>query len=277
MAQLLTPEQLRFTFDCASIDCETTADLVRETTIIGQKRGVQAIEFGIGLKSPGYNIFVTGESGTGRTTAIKRFVEQRAAHDPVPDDWIYVHNFNTAHKPMALRVPAGRGSQLAADMDSLISRLRTELPQAFDKESFRDAALEIQHERQQNYDSLLRGIQAKAVGKNAVLIPSPEGFQILPGINGQPLPQDQINALSDEAKERWSNTLHELQRELNDFMFAVRDLDSKANEQVKALVERVGRTVIDVALDVVRQKHNDLDQLQDYFQAVEKDIVANIR
>ena len=126
MAQTLKPEQLRFTFDCDSINCETTADLVRETTIIGQKRGVQAIEFGIGLKSPGYNIFVTGESGTGRTTAIKRFVEQRAAHDPVPDDWIYVHNFTTAHKPTALRVPAGRGGQLRGDLDELIGKLRSD-------------------------------------------------------------------------------------------------------------------------------------------------------
>lgn len=277
MAQQLKPKQLRSTFDCSTIQCDTTAEMVRETTIIGQERGVQAIEFGINLKSPGYNIFVTGESGTGRTTAIQRFVEQRATSDPVPDDWLYVHNYVTSHKPIAIRVPAGRGCPLRSEMEQLVSQLRRELPQAFDNESFRDAAMEIQHQREQNYEALLRGIQAKAVTMNAVLIPSPEGFRILPGINGQPLNQDQIADMSDESKERWKKTLQELQRELSDFMFAARGLDAEASKKVKGLVERVGRTVIDVAMARVRELYADLTQLNDFFAAIEADIVDNIR
>jgi len=74
----LTPSQLRNSCDPDAFNFETTADLPIESDIIGQPRGARAIEFGIDIDSPGYNIFVLGEEGTGRTTAIGRFLRERA-------------------------------------------------------------------------------------------------------------------------------------------------------------------------------------------------------
>ena len=89
----LAPDRLRRSYDETNLKLRTTADLDSGMKIIGQPRGVQAIEFGINMKSPGYNIYVLGESGTGRTTAIKQFVESQASSDPIPPDWVYVNNF----------------------------------------------------------------------------------------------------------------------------------------------------------------------------------------
>ena len=79
-----------------------------------------AIEFGMEMQSHGYNIYVLGESGTGRTSAIKSFEEERAANEPVPSDWIYVNNFQTAHEPLAIELPAGEGCRLRDAVEEVI-------------------------------------------------------------------------------------------------------------------------------------------------------------
>src|SRR5690349_12687248 len=102
----LKPNQLRRVCDPATLMFNTTAEVPPSAHIIGQPRGTQAIEFGIDIASPGYNIFVLGEEGTGRTTAIDRFLREHAATRSVPDDWMYVNNFAEPHKPRALSLPA---------------------------------------------------------------------------------------------------------------------------------------------------------------------------
>ena len=103
----LTPEQLVKHCDPAQFNFATTAELSPSTQIIGQPRGTRAIEFGIGMQSAGYNIFVLGSQGTGRTTAIKHFLETHTNTEAVPADWVYVHNFKQPHQPKALAFAAG--------------------------------------------------------------------------------------------------------------------------------------------------------------------------
>ena len=102
----LTPDQLSRHCSVDHFDFQTTADLPSMREIIGQPRGVRAIEFGIDMGSPGYNIYVMGTRGTGRLTAIERFIQARASDDPVPMDLLYVHNFTAEHQPVALQLPA---------------------------------------------------------------------------------------------------------------------------------------------------------------------------
>ncbi len=99
MPSELMPEQLRRICDSQQFSFETTAELPLIPDIIGQPRATRAIEFGLDMEAPGYNIFVLGPGRTGRTTTIQRFLAQRAAQEPTPDDWIYVHNFQHPRSP----------------------------------------------------------------------------------------------------------------------------------------------------------------------------------
>ena len=123
----LTLDQLRRVSDPETFNFNTTADLSIAPEIIGQPRGTRAIEFGIDIDSPGYNIFVLGEEGTGRTTAIGRFLRNKAANRPTPQDWMYVQNFAEPHKPRALNLPAGLGLSLRDDMNGLVEHLKRSL------------------------------------------------------------------------------------------------------------------------------------------------------
>src|SRR5512136_322325 len=126
MIEELVPAQLRRRCDPAVFTFRSTAELPVVPDIIGQPRATHAIEFGIDIESPGFNIFVLGPGGCGRATTIQRFLEQKAAAGPVPSDWVYVNNFVEPYKPRAIFLPPGKGGELRADMQALVAHLQTD-------------------------------------------------------------------------------------------------------------------------------------------------------
>ena len=163
----LQPDKLRRSYDPAMLSFETTAGVAPATSIIGQPRGVRAIEFGLAMKSAGFNIYVLGESGTGRTTAIQHFVETRAAGDEAAPDWIYVHNFAEPDKPLAISFPPGDAAQFSSALQTLIHQLRGEIARAFDNQSFRDAVLEVQQVLDRKREELFLTLQERAKEQSA--------------------------------------------------------------------------------------------------------------
>ena len=111
MLRELTAEQVRHRCDPSLFQCNSTAELEPIEGIIGQDRALSALKFGLNIQKPGFNVYVSGLAGTGRTTAIKSFLEVMAAKKETPPDWCYLHNFHDSYCPKAIRVPAGMGLQ----------------------------------------------------------------------------------------------------------------------------------------------------------------------
>ena len=105
----LSPEELSNKVDCGLFEFDTTADLNPLDGIIGQGRAAAAMEFGLTIKRPGYNIYVSGLTGTGRSSYTKSIVSKIAENEKVPEDWCYVYNFVNPDKPMCINLPAGIG------------------------------------------------------------------------------------------------------------------------------------------------------------------------
>src|SRR5512140_3303306 len=112
----LPVSELRHETDPASFPFETTADLSPAAEVIGQTRAVHAVEFGLSIRNHGYNIFVAGVPGTGRNSIIKSIVKRIAAGSPAPDDWCYINNFKDADRPLAVRLPPGKGREFRLDV-----------------------------------------------------------------------------------------------------------------------------------------------------------------
>ena len=156
----LSPDKLRLLCDPAGLAFETTAEVAPATTIIGQPRATRALEFGMGLKSKGYNIFVMGSSGTGRSMAIRHFLRERCGNEPTPPDWVYVHNFDATHRPRAMSLAPGQGALLAERMKQLIDNVQLSMTQALESQSYRRAvqALDqkVAEQREEKLDALER-------------------------------------------------------------------------------------------------------------------------
>ncbi|UCF89251.1 MAG: AAA family ATPase, partial [bacterium] len=128
----LTPEELHFTCDEKCIPFKTTDDAPVLEGPLGQERALQAIDFGLRMKGPGYNMFTVGMPGSGRTSTVTTMVEDRAATEEVPLDWAYVYNFENARVPVALPLPPGQGRVFVRQMKELIDLLKINIPAALE-------------------------------------------------------------------------------------------------------------------------------------------------
>ena len=269
----LPPERLRRAWDPDGLSFESTADLEPTSGIIGQPRGVQAITFGLSMPNRGYNIFVLGEAGTGRTTAIQHFVEARAAGEAPPDDWVYVFNFAEEERPSALALPPGTAPRLRDDVNTLITRLRAGIAAAFDDQAFRDAAMAVQHNLEGQRDTLYSALQAVARAQGALVRSGPEGFQIIPAPEGQPLSVEEYEALDDEARAAWKEIEHRLQRELAGMIYQARGLEREAEDELEALKRRVAAAVLEGAIDELKADYAALPDVSAWLDALHNDIL----
>ena len=142
----LQPAKLYHRCDPDQFSFETTAELDILEGLIGQTRAVEAVQFGIGIRQEGYNLYALGPHGTGKYTAIDQFLEQKSATEPVPADWCYVNNFAQPHKPRALKMPPGQGMILHHEIERVVEELQTVIPSAFESEDYRSRRESLEEE-----------------------------------------------------------------------------------------------------------------------------------
>jgi Lon-like LonC helical domain len=140
----LNPADLYNYCDPDQFGFETTAEIEEVAGVLGQARAVDAIQFGIGIRREGFNLFAMGPEGSGRHSILRRFIDEKAASEKVVCDWCYVHDFKDGHKPRALMLPPGRARKLKADMEPLIGELRAAIPAAFDTDEYRAQRQQIE-------------------------------------------------------------------------------------------------------------------------------------
>ena len=128
-------------------------NLPKRVDIIGQDKALEALDFGIHMTAPGYNIFCAGPKGVGRTTLSLEAVKKYAATCKAPSDWCYIHNFETPHKPIALQFPAFAGKVFAKTIKRMVDELKIALPIAFSDESYKNAAARIEQQYKDEKDS----------------------------------------------------------------------------------------------------------------------------
>lgn len=143
---LLPAEKLYRRCDPAEFPFATTADVADGVDIIGQERALDAARFAIDIKRPGFNLFVLGEPGSGRHVAIGRLLAEKAAAEPVPDDWCYVNNFAAGERPRLLRLPAGLGRRFRQDMQQFVAELGPAITATFESDEFHSRIESIQQE-----------------------------------------------------------------------------------------------------------------------------------
>lgn len=276
MSNKLTSAQICLPSDPSKFKFKTTEEIEPHSRIIGQPRGIQAINFGVRVDSPGYNIFVMGESGTGRTTAIKRFIEEHATTLPVPDDWVYVNNFLKPHFPIALRLPAGKGKALKDSLDQFIEQLQGAIPRAFDSDAYRDEIRKIEESVSSTRDQELNGLHEQVREAGGALIAVAEGLQIIPASDGKPLKPEEFAALPQEAQDSWRETSRGLEHQLEETLRRLRDHESKAQEKLQELVRKVASSVVELSLEPTSLLFAESEEVLHYLEHLKVDIIDNV-
>lgn len=273
---LLAPEQLRVVIDPAQLAEAIAAPPLPETGIIGQDRAVAALQFGLGVRNHGFNIYVAGQPGIGKTTAVRTFLEACAHREPPPGDWCYVNAFDDPSRPQALSLPAGRGRALQQDVRRVIAQVRRDLPRAFEADENTARAELIGKELMQQREALLEQLQQRAAAEHFLINRTPMGLLLLPERNGQPMTDADFEALSPETRADLLRSRDQLQEELRAFMKQSRAFDHAAQEKLHALEQQLVLAVVGGLFDDLEERYTDLPAVTAYIRAMQQDILEHI-
>ncbi len=272
----LEPQRLRRACDPATLGFSTTADLEPLQEAIGQDVAMRAVNFGLDLDHPGYNIFALGLAGSGRATMIRQLLEARAKSEPTPSDWCYVSNFDGQRKPKALQVPAGRGPELKTDIDALLTELLLSLPKALQSDEFRkerDAVTERAMERQRE---LIEGFQKLIEDERYVaLVQTPMGFVVAPALGNEPIDDKQFQTLPEEQREEIHGRRREMEKTFSEVQRRVREAEREAQHRVVDLQRSVARGVVARCIGEVRARWESVPGVTAHLQVLAEAIVDN--
>jgi lon-related putative ATP-dependent protease len=272
----ISPEQLRWHCDGTAFAFQSTADIPPLKGLVEQERPIRAIRFGLGIASPGYNIYVSGLTGTGKTTVIKQFLDEIACTLPKPDDWCFVFNFRDPNAPTALNMPAGNAKVLKAEMDELVRHLKTDIPKAFESKEYEQSVHALIHENQNLQQSLFNQLSERARADGFSLEISKMGVSVVPIVDGNPVSPEQYQALDEAIKAGIETKREALQQEINAFLRQVRDINKASRDQINELNRRVGMYVVGMKIESIKEQHAHLPKVIGYLDDVQNYILSRL-
>jgi lon-related putative ATP-dependent protease len=272
----LPVEALFLPVDPATLDFQTTDEIVPLEGVIGQPRAIRALELGSEVSGPGYNIFILGAPDTGRTTLSEEYLNKRAAVEPVPPDWCYVNNFDDPRRPRALRLPAGQAIKLRKDMQDFIEICRREIPKIFESDEYikeRDRLLaDIKKEMETEFSRL-----QELVGQhNFILARTPVGIMLGPAVDGRPIKPEELEQLSQEERSKIDEMQARLSEEIERSLTKSRESERVATEQISELNSRTILYLITPRMNSLRAKYSGLGDVLTYFENVQSDMIKNV-
>jgi predicted ATP-dependent protease len=255
-------EQLRVECDPKIFTFECTKDLAPLQEFIGQERAIRGIEFGLSMKNKGYNIYVAGLSGTGKTSIVKtyvnRMVEKRKAEGIYnPDDWCYLYNFAENDKPLIINLPQGRGKDLKARLAKLLESLKDELVKAFSSDEYKSQTKNTVQEGQSEQQKLLTEIAEEARREGFLLQMTPMGPAIIPMTEGKPMPEEAYLALDEGARRKIDDQRSQLLRRLQDVFERARDTERKMAEKLHNLDKAVADYTVSRLFEDLNKDYKD--------------------
>nr|PZN88050.1 MAG: ATP-dependent protease [Pseudomonadota bacterium] len=272
----LPPEELRRTVDPASLGFQLTSELEPITGLIGQDRALRAIQFGADMKSHDFNMFVLGPPASGKSTAVRDYLTKKAAEAPTPPDWVYVNNFEQQNRPRALKLPAGRGRELANHMIAAIDELRTTIPTVFESEEYQARRRAIEEEFRSSQEEAFEALNRKAQAQNIAILRTPMGFAMAPVHEGKVVKPEVFNALPEEMRKNVQAKIEALQKELESILEQVPKSDKQRRNRLTELNQEMAEGAVREALNDVRNAFADVPQVLEYLDEAGKDLIRNV-
>jgi len=276
-------ENLTWRCDLSYLPFSCTAEMTPLEDFIGQDRAISAIEFGLGVNRPGFNIFVTGLSGTGKTSIIKAFLkkvtaQQAAAHkdSPTPEDWCYVYNFADPDQPRALKVRRGLGKVLKADMDRLVQNLQRDAKKLFESDEFARQREELIEGVQKKQQGMMEALMEEANQSGLGLRMAPSGIVLLPLKDGKPMQEVDYLALSAEEKRRIEESRGEIEKKVEETLREGKKLEREIAEKLTAAETEAADFLVRLPLSELREKYQEYPKVLAYLDGVREHILKNL-
>jgi len=278
-------EKLRWTCDLAKADFSSTNDLKPCNKILGQERALKALELGLDMEYPGYNLFITGKSGTGRSTTIKKLLKDRKREKIIFDDKCYVYNFKDPDMPRAISLPAGQGNQFKKDMENLVNTLKKHIPSLLESEKYQKSKDAITENFKNKQHNLVKQFEDKVKSENFTVVQVQIGPytkpDILPIIDKKPTNLENLENMVEEGKfsreefEKIKQKHQEFSREITQISKKINNLQKDLSNQLNELENRIITPLVEEETAEIQKKYKN-KSIDSYLNEVKKNVLENI-
>jgi len=282
----LKPDELRWKCDPNIFAFESTHELEPIEGILGQERALKAIKLGVDLRSPGYNIFISGLSGTGKATTVKKMLQKIGSNYPPLNDYAYVNNFKDPDRPILLKFSVGKAKLFKNDISKSLNLLKKKIPQTLDSESHSNQKEKIIYQYNEKEQILMNTFQKKLKNENFSLgqikvseVARPEIFPVIDNI---PVPiyqlEEQIKQgkLSEKKAKEIIKQYNVHQQELHSLFKKGLKLNQELQEKIYKLERETVEVVVKGVIENLKEKYKD-PKVIDFISTVSSNILDNIQ
>jgi predicted ATP-dependent protease len=272
----LPPERLYRPADIAALGFETTAELPPVRLLTDQPRAHEAIRFGTTMDVRGFNIFAIGAIGARIQSSVRALLDDAARNRPKPSDWVYVNNFATPHRPIALSLPAGRAPALERAVHHLIEDVKVALPALFESEDYQKRRSAIEQGIRGRNERAFNALREKATAKGIAILRTPAGFAMAPMKDGQVVPPAEFNAWTTEQQQAVQTAIEELEKDLEETLRVVPRLEREQRDAGRDLDREAARAAIAQPMEECRAQFAALPKVIEQLDAIQADILDNL-
>ncbi|WP_286911974.1 Lon protease family protein [Pseudomonas sp. UBA6315] len=272
----LAPEALTRRFSPEQFAFTHTDDLEPFRGVLGQERAVEALQFGVAMPRPGYNVYVMGEPGTGRFSFVKRYLKAEGKRQQTPADWVYVNHFDDTREPRALELPSGSAAEFISDMGGLIDNLLATFPAVFEHPSYQQKKGAIDRAFNQRYDRALDVIERASLEKDVALYRDASNVAFTPMADGKALDEAEFAQLSEAVREQFHEDIALLEERLNEELASLPQWKRESNNQLRQLNEETITLALQPLLAPLSEKYAENAAVCAYLQSVQLNLLRTV-
>ena len=275
----LAPKDLKDICNPNQFKFETTKELEEAQTtslIFGQARAIKALNFGLDMDIHGYNIYVEGTTGIGKTVYTKRALEARSVKDKVPSDWCYIYNFDNPNEPLAISFPAGQGKVFQTTMENFVKDIRRDIKKTFNNDDFEKEKKAIKQEYDAKREELLEQLNKRTMVQGYKVQATANGVYMMPVLDGKPLEEDEFEALEESVKRDFEERSSLVQDQVLEALAAIKGLEREADKKIEEWQASIAHLTIDVHINSIKANYKRNKRISTYLDNIKQDILKNI-
>jgi predicted ATP-dependent protease len=275
-------DKLRWECDPKIFDFECTKDLAPLQEFVGQERATRAVEFGIDMANTGYNIYVAGLTGTGKTSMVKAYIERVIKDQEVRgetfqlDDWCYLYSFKQPDSPQIISLPQGKGKAFREDITALLNKIRQGLGQAFSSDEYKGQRQKIGEEVQAEQQKLFEEISGEARRQGFIFQMTPSGPALIPMKEDRPMQEQEYLALDEDTRKQLESKQAELLKKLKANFEIATSVQTKATERLKKLDKDIGEYTVSGSFASLFEQYSNWPKITQYLTGLKSYVLDNL-
>ncbi|MBO5005750.1 MAG: AAA family ATPase, partial [Clostridia bacterium] len=272
----LSYKDLKVTCDPNVFKFNTTAEIDSISTGIGQDRGIKALEFGINVDIKGYNLYLEGPSGVGKTMYTKHYLDKISKKKKTPSDWCYIYNFDNPNEPIAVSLLAGQGREFRDTMDQFIKEIKLDIKNTFNNDDFEKEKKLIKQEYEEKRNVLMEKLNEKSAKYGFQVKSAKNGIYMMPVINGKTIEESEFEKLDDKTKKEFEDKSTIVQQHIMDVISEIKTIEREADKKLNDWQSNVALLTINGHINLIKSKYKRNKKINTFLENIKKDILKNI-